>query len=885
MSAIALYRALLRLLPGDLRERYGDDMSDMFAAQLALATGDGRVASFRTAITGIADLVRRIPYEHLRHLRRPAHRRRREDSSMTRLLDSLRLDVRFALRSLRRRPTFAIVAVTTLALSIGAATAIYSIVDGVLFRSLPYHDASRIVSIWQTDSLRKKQALLAANWDRVPLDYTDFLRWRDAQHSFDGVAVWSGFGAFVQGDAAPVQITGMRVSPGLFGLLGVAPILGRTFARGEDIVGGPRVTMLSYEAWQSRFGGRRDVLGSIVRFDDRPYEIIGVLPEGFTLERGKTGAPYWIPAGQSKGDIGLHNRSFHAIAKLKPGVTSEQAATETGRLLDGEDSPAAHGVRIEGFVRDETRTVRLPLLLLLGAVGILLAIACVNIATLLLGEASTREVEMSARIALGASRGRIIAQLLTESLLLAIVGGALGVVLAWWGTRGIVGLAPPKIPGLGAVHVDGRVLAAALVAATIAGLLFGLAPALLLSEHGPATLLRATRGSSGRGALQRFMIAAELALSVVLLVGAGLLSRSLQRLGAVDPGFRTDHLAVVRMSWSNPYGDTLRLRSFYDQMTQQLAALPGVTAVTAGSSIPFTAGSSSSPYLLVGEGVEDMASHKHEVQQRVIASSYFSVMGIPVLAGRAFSSDDRSGSELVAVISDAAAKRDFPGTSPIGQRVKYQGDWRTIVGVVRDTKVGQLSAEDLPSIYTPLSQRPSVLDLAVRTAGDPAALANTLRKTVQGSNRDIVVNDVQIMDDLVHRSFAEERFRTALIVLFGATAALLAAVGLFGVTARAVARRTREVGIRVALGATSESVVAMIVRQTMRAVGAGVIVGVIGALAASRILAPYLFGVRTNDPATYLGILALLGAASLTASWLPARRAGRVEPAVVLRDS
>ena len=798
-------------------------------------------------------------------------------------MDTVLQDLRFAARSLRRRPTFAAIAIATIALSIGAATSIYSVVDGVLFRSLPYHDSRRLVAIWQTDTVRKKQAILSAFWDRTPLDYTDFITWRAKQTSFDGVGVWSGFGAMIAGARGPEQVTGTRVSPGLLEVLGVRPIIGRTFLPGEDVVGGPHVTMASYETWMSRYGGRRDIVGSLIRFDDTPFEIIGVLPRGFTLERGKLGAPFWIPAGQRPGDVGQHNRGFHAIGRLKPGVTIEQASNETRQLLNANDPTSDKGIRITDFVRDETRDVRAPLLILLGAVGLLVLIACVNIATLLLGEAAARDLEMSARIALGATRGRIIRQLLTESLLLSGVGATIGVMLAWWGTKAIVASAPPRIPGILAATVDGRVLVATLAVATVTGLLFGLAPALTLSESGPATLLRSTQTVRGRGRMQRVMIAVELALSVVLLVGAALLSRSLEKVSAIDPGFRSDHLLAVRLSFGSSSRDSTALRAFYTESMARLSATPGVAAVTAVSSVPFSGSSSSSPYILVGEGDAERQAHKHEVQQREIVPNYFDAMGIPLIAGRAFGTSDRSGAAPVAIISEAAARRDFPNESAVGKRVRYQGDWREIVGVVRDVKLNRLSADDQPSIYTPLAQRANVLDLAVRTSGDPAAMATTVRNIVQSVGPAAAITSVDVVDSLIRRSFGEERFRTALIALFGAIAAILAAVGMYGVTARAVARRTREVGIRVALGATSASVTRLIVRHTLVGVMVGVAFGGLAAILVSGVLAPYLYGVTARDPVAYAGAFAFLAAIAGLASWLPARHAGRIEPAVVLR--
>lgn len=580
----------------------------------------------------------------------------------------------------------------------------------------------------------------------------------------------------------------------------------------------------------------------------------------------------------------MHNRGFHAIARLKPGITMERANVETEQLLNASTPDARKGVRIANFLRDETRDVRAPLLMLLGAVGLLLLIACVNIATLLLGEAATRDIEMSARAALGASRARIMRQLLTESVLLAGAGSALGALLAWWGTKAIVALAPDRIPGIRAAHVDGRVLLATLVAAAVTGLLFGLAPAFTLADSGPAALLRGGQTVRGRGRLQRAMIAVELALSVMLLVGAGLLSRSLQKLSTVDPGFRSENLLTVSLTGRARYWeDTLRLRAFDERLAQRLAAIPGVTAVAFTTTVPFGGGASSSPYLLPGEGDAERQTHKHEVQQRTISTNYFAMLGIPVIAGRAFSDADRSGAPLTAIVSEAAARRDFPNESAIGQRVLYQGLWRTIVGVVRDVKVSRLSAADLPSIYTPLSQRNELPDILVRTRNDAASVASAVKAAVRETDPSFVPGKAQVMDDLVRRSFSEEHFRTALILLFGAIALVLAAVGMYGVTARAVSHRTREVGIRVALGATARLVITMIVRQTLVGVSVGTAAGALMAFAAARLLTPYLYGITAYDPATYAVIFGVLGAVSVIASWIPARRAGYVQPAIVLR--
>jgi putative ABC transport system permease protein len=799
------------------------------------------------------------------------------------VIDTLRSDIRFALRSLRRRRTFAIVAIATIALAIGSATSIFSVVDAVLFRGLPYRDPGRLVAIWETRPQWKKEPILAARWDRVTIDYGDYLPWRRHQTVFTQVGLWSTSEVMLSGDAEPEIATTTRVSPSIFDVLGVKPELGRLFLPGEDVIGGPHVTVLSHESWQHRFGGRRDILGRVVEFSGVPYTVVGMLPPGFSLHRGEAGTPFWIVAGQDSNQVTQHNHMFHAIGRLAPGITADRAAAETAHLLTGGDAPDRRGVRIEDYQYDETRDVRAPLLMLFGAVALLLAIACVNIATLLLGEAASREQEISARVALGASRGRVARQLLTESVTLALVGGSIGALLAWGGTNALIAIAPAGIPGIGAVHVDLRVLGAAAAVSIATGLLFGLAPALLSASVAPAAALRASgQSAGGRGRLQRAMIAAELALSVMLLVGAVLLSRSLNKLTTVRPGFRADHLLLVEPVLPRTMdGDSVATRRYYEDAIARVGSLPGVVGVTTSNAVPFGGSNSSSGYLL--DGQETDREHRHEVQQRVIQPNFFAVMGIPLLAGRTFSPDDRGGAPRVCIVSESAARRDWPNDSPIGKRVNYQGAWWTVVGIVGDVKFKKLSADDEPTIYTPTSQRRAYGSFVVRTAGDPAAAAPGVRRALRELAPSVAIVSIETMDARIRQSFGEERFRTILIGLFGVLAGVLAAVGMFGVTARAVHRRTREVGIRVALGATTSSVVRLIVGHTLSGVGIGVAIGAAGSIAVGRVLAPFLFGVSALDPIAYAMTFGLLAGISILASWLPARRAGDIQPAIVLR--
>jgi predicted permease len=795
-------------------------------------------------------------------------------------------DLRFAVRALRRRPVFAAVAIITIALGIGAATSIYSVVDGVLLRPLPFREPSRLVAIMNTYPDWRKEPILASMWDHIVLSIPEFQALKRQTTSFEDVAIWTGGSRVLTDGDAPELVSTVRASSSMLNTLGVRPALGRMFLPSEDTPTGARVVLISYEGWQTRYSGARDILGRVVHFDQTPYTIIGVLRKGLSIGRDfTTGALFWIPVGHDSVDYyDRTNHSYRAVGRLKPGVTIERAAADVAGVIGAMVNVQKQGSRVVDWQTFQTREARAPLLILLAAVVLLLLIACVNVATLLLGEATTREPEMAARLALGASRARLMRQLLTESVTLATIGAALGAALAWWGTRILVALAPPRIPGLEDVHMDGRVLAFALAIAATTGIAFGLAPALMLSNTGPASLLRVGAGQSarGRGGVQRIMVAVELALCVVLLVGAGLLMRSFSKITDMNPGFRADRLLVVQPSFPRPMGsDSVAVTQFYRDAFARVSTLPGVTAVMATTQPPFIGGTSSSTVQLEGEG-----EARHEAQQRVVLPRFFTTIGIPLVAGRDFTDDDRAGAPLVVVVSEALARRDFPAGSPIGRKVRYQGEWRTVVGIVGDVRFEKLSKDIQPTIYTPFAQRGgrSPLAILIRTTGEPTAITPMVRAAIGQVNSRVVIRYVDSMTKYIKDSFAQERYRAMLISLFGALAAVLAAVGMYGVTSRAVARRTREVAIRVALGATDGMVVRQLVSGTIVGVGIGVGVGLLGAAAATRFLTPFLFGVSATDPVTYAAILGLLGFVSLAATWLPARRAGRLEVAAVLRS-
>lgn len=808
------------------------------------------------------------------------------DERGTAWIEQTMADARFGVRTLRRRPAFTLAAVAIIGLSIGTATAIYSLVDNVLFRGIVARAPGRLVAVWQTIPEWRAQPVLASAWDRIVVDYPDFRRWRAKQSAFAAIAVVGDDYVTLWSSGHAEQIPVNLASPSLLDVLGTRPVLGRFFLPGEDVLKGPRVVVISYDAWQSRFGGRGDIVGQRLMLDSLPYEIVGVLPQDFGLVRGQRPPALLLPAGQRTSDEKRGAHMYRAIGRLEPGVPIERAATEANQLLGGDTEQPPRGIRVVDYHLDQTRRVRSPLLLLLAAAGSLVLIATLNVAALLLGEAASREHEMSARAALGATRGRLVRQLLTESAVLAAAGAVCGVAVAWALIKGLVALAPAGVPGIQLAHVDGRVLTATIAIAAITGLGFGAAPALSLSAISPSTLLRSgLHATRGRRPLQGAIMTTQVALSVVLLLTAGLMSRSLRALGQVDRGFRADNLLIVRTSYPFSLLRTEEnIRMHFDALVARARSMPGVVAAAGGSNVPFDGRYGTNTLTLPGDDALGSAAPKREAERRIVTTGYFETLGIPLLAGRTFTRDDRIGAPWVIVVSEALARREWPTESAIGKRVQAWDQWATVVGVVGDTRVNTLADDVQPTFYLPSAQVGADLELVLRTKNDASSLVPSIRSAIANAAPFTTVESITPMDDLVRASMAPERFRTTLIDLFGIIAAALAAVGLYGLTSRAVARRAREAGIRIALGATTASVARLILSRTMSVVAVGAVVGVVVSVATSRLISPYLFHVGPRDPATYTMIVILLGLVALIASWLPARRIGRVSPTAVLRS-
>ncbi|HEX5474755.1 MAG TPA: ABC transporter permease [Vicinamibacterales bacterium] len=806
-------------------------------------------------------------------------------------MDTLRQDLRYAIRRLFRAPGFSLIAIVTLALGIGANSAIFSVVNGVLLKPLPYPEPDRLVGVYHV-----------SEGQRTVMSGPNFIDVAHASRTLEGAAAIQTTHVILTGQGEPVRLSVAAVSASLFDVLRVRPVLGRGFHADENTPGKTDVVVLAYGLWQERFGGDRAVLGRRIALDGVSKEIIGVMPAGFSYPDDRSA---WLPIAYDHNFVSAQRSAWYldVVARLKPGITERQAAAEVetiGRNLaraypddDGEIGMTTMPLR-EALVGDIRRAV----LVLFGAVGFVLLIACANVANLLLARAAARESEMAVRTALGAARYRLLRQLLTEAVLLSLAGGALGLLLAVWGVDVLVGLQPQGIPRLQNVRVDGVVAVFTFAIAAVTGIVFGLIPAFQATRGAVSnTLKEAGRGalSSRGGARTRgALVVVEMALAVMLLAGAGLLIRSFVRLEAVDPGFATNRTLTFELTLPDArYAKEATRVLFFDELFSRLRALPGVQAADAVMGLPLTGMNFNISFAIAGRPPVPPAQQP-SMEVRVASAGYFRTVGIPLRRGRLFTGDDRPGSPQVVVLTETAARQFFPREDPIGKtitlgwgRTTERGHRRAggeIVGIVADVKDAGLNEANPPEIYLPLRQWPvDTMSVVVRTAVPPQSLTDAVRDSVHAVDPNLPVSNVRTLDDIVARSISQPRFYMLLLAIFAAVALVLAAIGIFGVLSYAVAQRTREIGIRMALGAQEGSVMGLVVRQAMLLAGAGIAGGILAALALSRALETLLFAVRPHDPATFAAVAALLAGVALVASYLPARRATRVDPIVALR--
>ncbi|HEV2349112.1 MAG TPA: ABC transporter permease [Terriglobia bacterium] len=813
-------------------------------------------------------------------------------------------DLKYASRMLVKNPGFTAVAVITLALGIGANSAIFSVVNGVLLQPLPYRDPGRLVAVGES----------VPQFQMMSFSFPNLRDFREQSRSFDGLAGFNWVECNLTGMGEPEHLSGKRVTADFFPVLGINPVLGRNFDASEDRAGASPVAMISEGLWKRRFGSSPDAISKSITLNGKGYTVVGVVPASFEY-RGK--ADVYTLLGQWD-DMMARLREvhpgIHAVARLKPGVTVARAQSEMSTIAAQlaqtyPKSNANHGATVRPLAQEMVGNVKPALLVLLGAVGFVLLIACANVANLLLARSTSRQREMAIRAALGAGRSRVIRQLLTESVLLAITGGALGLLVASWGTQFILATTPGGLPRMENIGVDGWVLAFTLLVSLFTGVLFGMAPAFQISRIDLTTTLKeGGRGTSaGHHRLRSVLVVAETGASLVLLVGAGLMLRTMGRLSQVDPGFDPRHLLMFSVGLSPDNSSTPdKIRLAYKKLTDGMESLPGAQGVTIGNNIPLAGDDNEIPLWVSGRPRPATQSDMAWAQMYVTGPGYLKAMGIPLLKGRYFADGDTKDSQGVVVIDDVMAQGLFPGQDPIGKSVAIadlSGNMGNglnqpleIVGVVGHVKHWGLDSDDTAKIryeiYFPFVQIPDQLTagltqgmtLLVRTSVDPLSMVPAVKQRVtQAGGGDEPTYDFQTMQQVVSQSFADRRFSMLLLGVFAALALVLAAVGIYGVISYTANQRTHEIGIRMALGASSGHVLKLIVGQGLTLVVAGIGVGLLAAFGLTRLMAGMLYGVRPTDLVTFAAVPFVLAAVALVACYIPARRAAKVDPMVALR--
>jgi putative ABC transport system permease protein len=805
-------------------------------------------------------------------------------------------DFRYGFRMLAKSPGFTFVVVITLALGIGANTAIFSMVHSVLLQRLPFKDPGQLYTLWERN--------LKMSYEQNPPAAANFRDWRERNGVFEQMAAFDSSRTFnLAGGGNPERVDGAAVSPVLFELLGVKPLWGRTFAGGEDQPGRDEVVLLSYALWQRRFGADRAAVGKTISIDGRSCTVVGVMPPGFQFP-GNTGtilnvftappAQLWVPLALTPQAWSQRSSHFlQVIARLKPGVTLGHAQSEMDsieRQLVKAFPRAYIGTDVK-FVPLHAQVVgsyRTALLVLFGAVGFVLLIGCANVANLLLARAARRQREVAIRSALGAGRLRLIRQLVTESLVLAILGGGFGVLLAEWGISLLKLILPGNFPNPDAVRINGPVLLFTILSSLATGLIFGLAPALQTSRVSlTGTLKEGERGGDSRrhDRLRSILVVSEMALAMILLVGTGLLLHSFVRLQEVNPGFKPDHVLTAEVSLPDAKYPDPQKSLFFARLLQQVRSLPGVQSAGAIGHLPLSGDIES--YAMEVASRAPLPNEYANPDCHVVEPGYFEAMKIPLLRGRYFDERDAAQSPHVLIVNEDVVRNVFPNEDPIGKQLQmgFNGFTGTIVGVVGNTKDLSLDFASTESVYTPYAQAPAwnSMTLTIRTSSAPVALARSVHELVLGIDRDQPVSKVRTMDEVVEASVASPRFRTLLLGLFGLTALLLAGLGIYGVMSYSVSQRRREIGIRMALGAERPEVIKMVLRHGLALSLAGVAAGLAGALGLTRLLSSMLYEVRPTDPLTFVGVTAVLAACALLASYVPARRATKVDPIEALR--
>ncbi len=821
-------------------------------------------------------------------------------------MDGFKQDLAYAIRVLFKSWTVTLIAVATLALGIGANTAIFSVVNSVLLRPLPFQNSDRIVYI-----LEKLPGFSSA----IPMNAPDFNAFRERQQSFEQMGIYGNKHFDISGMGTPERVTGARASASVFPLLGVSPMLGRTYTNQEDESGQP-VVVLSYGLWQQSYGADPNILGRAIQLNRQPYTVIGVMPKTFEFPlRGGvwsvTPAELWVPMSftpeERQGWGNMYNHSV--VARLKPGVTLEQAQGDANRAIGQVEAlyppplvaffHGAHvGAVVTPYSQIVTGDVRLPLLLLLVAVGFVLLIACANVANLLLARSTARQKEIAVRAAMGADRWRLARQMITESTVLGLLSGLAAILIGGWGMELILSLAPASLPRMQEVRIDWRVFLFALVLSLATAILIGITPAIEATRIDPLESLKeGGRGggpSRGRRKLQSLLIVSQTALAVMLLIGAGLLTRSFITLLKTDPGFRPQRVVTATIALPlRAYSKADSIRGFWRELLTRSENLPGVSAAGFSTDLPLDVEERDAVTI---DGSESTRDDQPSISQSWIMGDYFGAMGITLKRGRNFTPAEILGAPNVVIVSETAARTYWPGQDPLGKRIRYGGDtWRTVIGVAADVKDESLQAPARPHGYTPYLQEPNAtlesqdfdelrtFHLAVRTNVDPALVFTSIRSSVAAIDPQIALDDLKTMNSAIDKSLAPQRFNLALVALFAVLAIFLAAVGVYGVLSYSISQRTREIGVRIALGAQRGRVLRMAVGEGMKLAILGTAVGMAGGFVLTRWMASLLFGITARDPLTFVAVGAVVAVVSFAACYIPARRAMRVDPIVALR--
>jgi putative ABC transport system permease protein len=803
-------------------------------------------------------------------------------------LETLWQDMRYGARMLRKHPGFSLMAVLTLALGIGANTAIFSIVNGVLLRPLPYPEPDQLDTVFQQNSAM----------NRFGISVADFLGMEKEYARIGSVAAFNHRAVTLTGGERPEQIKATFATSGFFKTLGVSPARGRTFVPGEDRPDKDAVVVISHGFWQRQLGGNTETIGRRLTLDGISYTVIGIMPPDFVAPSSTT--PELWPILQLQTPKRRGPFTLRVIARRNPGVSEQQGRDELQRIARevftqwSHTFPDANATYVSTPLKQAlVGNIGTTLLVLLGAVGCVLLLASVNVANLLLARASTRQQEIAIRAALGAGRLRLVRQLFTESLLLALLGGAAGLLLAVWGVDMLLALSPENIPRMDQVKVDGFVLGFAGLGTFLSCLVFGLVPALYnVNPDLGEPLKGGGRGSAevpGRRRLRDLLVILEFALALPLLVGAGLMINSFMRLQQVKPGFDPDHLLTVSLPLpALKYPKPEQAANFHQEMMRKVQTLPGVQAASLSTSLPLDGGNTNDFELETHPTPQGTSAEVAEFN--AVSPEYFRTLGIPLLKGRYLSEQDNTDAPPVTVVSETFARRYFPGEDPIGMRLKTGGctecDWTTIVGVVGDVKNGGLGAEETPAMYCPFVQEAfniRMMTLVLRTEGDPLSFVAAVRREVNSIDPDLALADIKSMDQLMSESLGQSRYRGVLLGIFAVVALTLAAVGIYGVIAYAVSQRTREIGIRIALGARKRHIFRMVVGHGMILSLIGVAIGIAASLMLTRFLSSLLYGVSSTDPLTFTSVVLLLISVALAACSIPARRATRVDPMIALR--